>query len=164
MFETFSKTFESTFRTIFICWVCLWGFFNMVSLFISYASFSTTASNTSVASWGLNTLGDILTLTFGIVLFCMMIATAGNIAKNKKVTNIPLMTGLAVLYYLFRTIMQILGEAIYRPETFGKQFIFLVMWLLPSIILMVIHIIYFNNLGKYNEELRHPKTEVQPIA
>jgi hypothetical protein len=154
MFESFSKTFESTFRVIFICWVCVWGFFDISKLLFSYASFAGSNPTSNVLGfWWVTTLGQVITLAVGIFLLFLMANIPGRIAKLKKVTGVPLMTTLAVVYYLFVTIAQIFATAIFKSSEFTQEFIFLSAWLFPSIIIMVVHILYFVNIGKYNQTL-----------
>lgn len=155
MFESFSKTFESTFRIIFICWVCFWGFLDVSKLLFSYASFGSNPTSNVLGFWWVNTLGQVITLAVGIFLLFLMTSIPGRIAKNKKVTGVPVMTTLAVVYYLFVTIAQIFATAIFKSSEFTQQFIFLSAWLLPSIIIMVVHILYFVNIGKYNQALEN---------
>ncbi len=154
MFETFSKSFESTFRIIFICWVCFWGFFDISQLLFSYASFagSKPASNV-LGFWWINTLGQVIAVALGIFLLFLMSNIPSRIAAMKKVTNIPLMITMAVAYYLTKTIAQIFATAIFKASDFASEFVFLSAWLLPSIIFMVVHILYFVNVGKYNQTL-----------
>ncbi len=69
------------------------------------------------------------------------------------------MTGLLVVYYLFVTTINLIGIAFFEPEKFGTEFILATACLLPSIIFIVFHIVYFVNLRKYNEELTLTSTE-----
>jgi hypothetical protein len=153
MFETFSARFESIFRVIFIIWVSFWGLLNLGGLLVQYASFSTSSSDLNLGEWWLNTMATVLTITVGLVLLFFMSTLPGRIKNKKKIGSIPLMLALVVVYYLFATGVQIFAKAIFSPTTFATDFVFLSAWLFPSIILMVIHILYFVNLSKYNEEL-----------
>ena len=161
MFETFSKTFESTFRIIFICWVCFWGFFDLSQLIFSYASFAGSKPSSNVLGfWWVNTLGQVIAVSLGVFLLFMMINIPGRIAALKKVSNISLMIAMVVAYYLTKTIAQIFATAIFKAPDFASEFIFLSAWLFPSLILMVVHILYFVNVGKYNLTLEQ-KSPVQ---
>ena len=120
MFETFSKSFESTFRIIFICWVCFWGFFDVSSLLYSYASFSTTKPSSNILGyWWINTLGQVIAVALGIFLLFLMANIPNRIAAMKKVASIPLMITLAVAYYLTKTIAQIFATAIFKAPEFA---------------------------------------------
>jgi hypothetical protein len=155
MFDKFSAQFESGFRVFFIVWVSFWGFINVGNLLAQYSQFTTIAEKpTQLGFWWLNTMGTVVTVAIGVLLFFMMIGVAGRVRDNVKINNITMMTIMAVFYYLFVTVVQIFAGAIFKPETFSKDFVFLTAWLLPSIILMVIHILYFNNLGVYNRSLK----------
>jgi uncharacterized membrane protein len=155
MFEKFSAQFESGFRIFFIVWVSFWGFINLSGLLTQYAQFASISEKpTQLGYWWLNTMGTVVTVAIGIFLFFMMVSVAGRIRDGLKINNISLMTAMAVFYYLFVTIVQIFAGAIFKPETFSKDFVFLTAWLLPSIIIMVVHILYFNNLGVYNRSLK----------
>ena len=160
MSENFSKNFENTFRIFFICWVSFWAVINTVNLLVSYAVFERANTSNQIAAWGLDTFGQILTITFGIVLFCMMIGVPSRINALKKITNITTMTVLAVFYYLLFTLIKTFSLAMFKPENFAKDFIFQMLWLLPSIIILVFHMLYFANLRKHNEEIELKKVSL----
>jgi|LakMenEpi03Aug12_release.lakeMendotaPanAssembly.Ray.scaffolds.fasta_scaffold26453_6 hypothetical protein len=155
MFENFSKTYEGVFRVIFIIWVSLWGFINLINLIVKYASFSSIYDNggSQLGLWWVDTIGHVLTITFGISLFSFMLTIPGKIKKNKPVTNVSLMVALVIFYYLFITVMNIVANLLFDPGGFAKYFAFSTAWLLPSIVLMVFHILYFVNVNRYNVEL-----------
>ena len=156
MFETFSKSFESTFRIIFICWVCFWGFFDVSQLLFSYASFAGSKPSPNILGfWWVNTLGMVIAVALGIFLLFLMANIPGRIVALKKVSGVPLMITMAVAYYLTKTIAQIFATAIFKAPDFASEFVFLSAWLFPSIILMVVHILYFVNVSKYNQSLEH---------
>lgn len=155
MFESFSKTYEITIRVIFIVWVSLWGFINLISLVVQYASFSSIydGGGNALGLWWVNTIGHVLTITFGISLFAFMMTIPGKLRKGKRIPNISFMVSLAVFYYLFITVMNIVANLLFDPGNFAKYFAFSTAWLLPSIVLMVFHILYFVNINRYNIEL-----------
>ena len=109
--------------------------------------------------WWFETMATVVTLSAGIFLFFMMINIANSIIKLKKVKGIGLMIALAVFYYLFVTITQLFAGAVFKPATFLQDFVKGTAWLFPSVILMVVHILYFVNISKYNELLDTAKSE-----
>jgi hypothetical protein len=155
MFESFSKAYESIFRVIFIIWVSLWGFINLINLIVQYANFSSIydAGGNQLGLWWVNTIGHVLTITFGVSLFAFMLTIPSKIRKEKTVSNVGLMVALVIFYYLFITVMNIVANLLFDPGNFAKYFAFSTAWLLPSIVLMVFHILYFVNINKYNLEL-----------
>jgi hypothetical protein len=161
MFDNYSPKFESVFRIIFTIWASFWSVVNVFTLLGQYAIFffnSGTTPDTELAFWWMNTVGNVISIAAGIILMIIMNHIPGRTSKNKPVGNIVLMTILAVVYYLMVTFIQIFSNAIFKPETFVRTFIFLSAWLLPSIILMIIHILYFSNLAKYNQEIEAKNT------
>ena len=157
MLENFSKQFESGFRVFFMVWVSFWGVLNVFGLLSKYASFGGYKSQPGeLGYWWMNTFGSVITVAVGVFLLFMMAGIPSIIAKKKKIKNIPMMTVLACVYYLFITTVSIFAEAIFKPDKFTEAFVFLSMWMLPSIILLIVHILYFSNLRKYNEELITP--------
>jgi len=160
MFDTFSKQFESAFRGVFITWVSFWGVVNLSTLLFQYAGFysgsSASPSDSQLGEWWLNSMGTIVSITAGVFLFFMMINAGGKVLKSKQIRGIATMTVLAVFYYLFITLIQIISKAFFTPNTFARDFVFLSVWLMPSIILLVVHMLYFTNLRRYNEELTNP--------
>ena len=152
MFENFSKKFESVFRTVFIVWVCFWGFINLLTLLFQYVSFAGNGGD-DLIRWWFSILGQVVTITLGILLLFMMSNIPSRILKRKRITTIPVMIFMTVVYYLFVTCLELVSNAIFSPENFARDFIFTTAWLMPSIVLLVIHLLYYNNLMKYNEEL-----------
>ena len=158
MFETFSKQFEGYFKNFFGIWVLFWGTINVGQLLFSYAQFANNSESITrqpggLGLWWLNTLATVLTISVGIFLYFMMNSNHTRVAKSKKISNIGIMTGLAVIYYLMKTGVEIFGNAIFDPSNFATAFIGLTAWLFPSVIMLVVHILYFTNLSKFNEEL-----------
>jgi hypothetical protein len=154
MSENFSKSFESAFRVIFIIWVCFWGFVNGSRLIVQYSSFNTIEpTSNELGYWWLTTMATIVSVSIGVFLLVFMANVPNLIIKKRKIINIGLMTALSAFYYLFATIINTIAIAIFRESDFVRQFIFLSAWLFPSIILLIVHIMYFNNLTKYNLEL-----------
>jgi hypothetical protein len=165
MFESFSKSFETTFRIFFICWVSFWAFVNILSLITSYTMFSSNPANLpgGLGAWWINTMSQIVTLSLGAFLLFLMINVAYRISKNKKILNIGLMTTVTVFYYLTITIIQIVSEALFRPETLLTTLVFMSTWIMPSIIILIVHILYFSNLRKYNSELETSSTPIPTV-
>lgn len=165
MSENFSKSFESAFRVVFIIWVCFWGFFNVVTLLSQYANFSNlNETSNELGYWWLTTLATAVTVSLGVFLLFYMASVPNIIVKKKKISNLGLMIGLTAVYYLFITFMQIFATAIFKSENFARDFVFLSAWLFPSIILLVVHILYYNNLNKYNQELESGNLESVKIS
>jgi hypothetical protein len=156
MFEEFSPRFESTFRAFFMLWVIGWAFFNGFDTLRQYAEFgySGTSDNPSLLlAWFFNLATSILALTLGIVLLFWASNVPNRIKKLKHITNISLFIGLTVVYYLLPTISTILITAIFTPEKGLRTFIFQAGWLLPSVVILVFHMLYYMNINKYNELL-----------
>jgi hypothetical protein len=156
MFEEFSPRFESTFRTIFILWVVGWAFINGFDVLRQYAEFgySSGGSDAALIIWFFRLITSVLALTLGIVLLFWSSNVPNRIKKLRPISNIPLFTGLTVLYYLFPTVAKIvIDTAAATNETFLRTFIFNSAWLFPSIIILVFHLLYYLNIGKYNETL-----------
>jgi hypothetical protein len=156
MFETFSKKFESVFRIIFVVWVCFWGVINFTNLLYQYASFNNSQNQTTteLGQWWLMTFGNLITVTLGVILLFLMSAVPRLIETRKMVRTITLMTVLTCFYYLFYTMIEIFVSIIYKsPEQAFRDLIGLSMWLMPSIILLIIHMFYYSNLRVYNREL-----------
>lgn len=160
MFSSFSPKFESSFRIFFIVWVSFWTFLNLLQTIWSYASFSGSNRGAALGEWWLNTIGAIVAVALGIILLFYMNSNSESIRKNKKLTGIPFFTGLAIVYYLFLNVVKLISTAVFKPDNFADAFIFGTAWLLPSLIIMVIHILYFVNLSKYNEELASKPVKV----
>jgi hypothetical protein len=160
MFETFSKKFESVFRVIFIVWVCFWGVINFADLLYQYASFNNSAKQTTaeLGQWWLMTFGNLVTVTLGVILLFLMSAVPRLIETHKTIKTITLMTILTCFYYLTFTMIKIFISIIYKsPEQAFRDLIGLSMWLMPSIILLIIHMFYYSNLRVYNQELAESK-------
>lgn len=154
MFEEFSKQFESVFRVFFIVWVSGWGLYNIGNLLLGYSEIADTSDSNELGLFFFSTLGHVVTITCGIFLLFMMSNVPGRIAKAKKATKLGIMTALVVVYYLFVTILDLFSRTIFAPEDFAEDFVKITAWLLPSIVIMVIHILYISNLRKYNETLQ----------
>jgi len=152
MFEEFSKTFESAFRVFFIIWVSFWGVINIINLLYTYATFDLSANNDLVA-WFINAVGQVITVTLGIFLLFIMANVPARIRKGKKIGNTSLITTLAVCYYLIANILNIGAVLITNPDDAARNLVFQTAWLLPSIVLMIIHILYVSNLSTYNNSL-----------
>lgn len=153
MFEQYSKTFESVFRIIFIIWVSLWGTIDLANLVINYISFGKYQKVSELGYWLSGVFGLVVGLSTGITLLFLMVNIPSLVSRKKKITTIPLMLVLIFFYYLFVTLTKILASAIFRPENFTRSLVFLVAWLLPSIVIMIIHIFYIQNLRRYNQLL-----------
>jgi hypothetical protein len=158
MFEEFSYKFESNFRSFFIVWVLGWSVVNAFRVVFNYSDYA-LQNNTTISPelgiWWFNTVGQVIGLAVGIFLIFWMSAIPSRLSKRKKINSIGLFSGLAVVYYLFATMIDVFASAIFKPETFAVDLIFKSAWLLPSVIILILHIFYFMNLGKYNEELEN---------
>ena len=158
MFEEFSYKYESSFRSFFIVWVIGWSVVNGIRALYNYSDFALNTSQSAGISpelglWWFNTVGQIIGLAVGIILIFWMTSVPSRISKRKKINSIGLFAGLAVLYYLFATVIDIFATAFFDPSVFGTTVIFKTAWLLPSIIILILHVFYFMNLGVYNDEL-----------
>lgn len=164
MFDEFSPRFESSFRTIFIFWVVGWAFINGFDILRQYAEFGFAGGNSDadLIIWFFRLITSILALTLGVVLLFWASNVPNKIKKLKRITNIPLFTGLTVLYYLFPTIAKIvIDTAAATNETFLRTFIFNAAWLFPSIIILIFHLLYYLNISKYNETLEEAQSQPQ---
>ena len=156
MFDTFSTKFESVFRVIFIVWVCLWGGIDASTLLSKYAGFNfDTISNDDLGRWWLTTFGSLIGIALGVLLLFMMAAVPSRIIEKKPIKTITLMTILTCFYYLTVTAIKIFTSLIFNsdPSRIIRELAFLSMWMMPSIIILVIHMFYYTNLGVYNREL-----------
>jgi hypothetical protein len=159
MFEEFSYKYESYFRAFFIVWVLGWSVVNGFRVLFNYSEFAVNNSveaglSPELGLWWFNTVGQVIGLAVGIMLIFWMASVPSRVAKRKKISSVGLFAGLAVVYYLFATIVDIFASAFFAPDTFAADLVFKSAWLLPSIIILILHSLYFMNLGKYNEELR----------
>ncbi len=82
------------------------------------------------------------------------------IRKFKKITNINIVLAMSVTYYLLPTISSIFGLMVFDPNNFINRFPFIVTWLFPSLVLLVLHILYCINLNKFNSNLEENKLEM----
>ncbi len=135
-------------------WVSGWGLINILTLLTGYAEIAGSSDSNELGLFFMSTLGQVVTITCGIFLLFMMANIPGRIAKAKKVTKLGIMTALVVVYYLFVTVLELFAKTIFAPETFAQDFVKISAWLLPSIVIMVIHILYISNVRKYNETLQ----------
>ncbi len=156
MFENFSTKFESVFRVIFIVWVCLWGGLDVATLLTKYASFDmNTIKMDDLGRWWLSTFGTLIGVVLGVLLLFLMASIPSRIAEQKPIKTITLMTVLTCFYYLTVTAIKIFTSLIFNsdPTQIIRELAFLSMWIMPSIIMLVIHMFYYTNLGVYNREL-----------
>jgi hypothetical protein len=171
MFEEFSPRFESSFRAFFMLWVIGWAVFNGFDTLRQYAVFgySGTTENTNLLlAWFFNLSTSILALTLGIVLLFWASNVPNRIKKLRPITNIPFFTGLTIIYYLFPTISSILVGVLFNTDAKLSTFIFQAGWLLPSVVILVFHLLYYMNINKYNELLEesqdNPQAPAQPTV
>ena len=159
MFETFSNKFESIFRVIFIIWVCFWGGIDFIDLLYKYASFDNlTLSSDVLGQWWLTTFGNLVAVTLGVLLLFLMGAVPSMIENRKPIKTITLMTVLSCFYYLLLTMVKIFVSIVFKSNAEAyRDLIGLSMWLMPSIILLIIHMFYYSNLRVYNRELAESK-------
>ncbi len=157
MLENFSAKFESIFRVFFIVWVCFWGGLDISTLIYNYGSFYKLNTN-QIGFWWLNTFGNLITVVIGILLLFLMANVPGLIFDRKKIKTITLMTVLTCFYYLFFTLIKVFASAIFnKPEDFIRDFAFQSLWIMPSVIMLIIHMFYYSNLGLFNRELSGKK-------
>ena len=156
MFDNeFNPKFESVFRTFFLIWVSGWGVVNILTLLFSYVALSNAGNlrGSELGLWWVQALGNVTSIACGIVLLFIMTGVPTRIKQAKRITNIGLMTGLSVVYYLFLTTSDIFAHAIFNPSGFSGEFVRLTAWLLPSIAILVFHQAYFANLRAHNAEV-----------
>lgn len=157
MLENFSAKFESIFRVFFIVWVCLWGGLDVSTLIYNYGSFYKLNTN-QIGFWWLNTFGNLITVVIGILLLFLMGSVPGRIFDRKKIKTITLMTVLTCFYYLFFTLIKIFASAIFKDaDVFIREFAFQSLWIMPSVIMLIIHMFYYSNLGLFNREISGKK-------
>jgi len=164
MFEEFSPRFESAFRTFFLLWVVGWAVFNGFDALRQYAEFgySGTTENTNLLlAWFFNLATSILAFTLGIVLLFWASNVPTRIKKLKPIRNISFFTGITIVYYLFPTISNILTDMLFNDTAGLSSFIFQAGWLLPSVVILVFHLLYYMNINKYNELLEESQKNPQ---
>jgi Na+/melibiose symporter-like transporter len=153
MFESYSSRYESGFRIFFIVWVCIWTLANASELIVNYASF-TYSNDVDPFQWLFRIFGVVASLSIGIVLLFYMSSVSSIVKKQKPISSLAMWIALAVVYYFFKTGFDFLGILIFdNGEDIGRRLVFLVGWFMPSAIILGLHIAYFMNLFKYNEEL-----------
>jgi Na+/melibiose symporter-like transporter len=162
MFESFSKGYESFFRVVTIIWVVMWTFINASQTITQYF----TLYNTDKDIQAQDILGVILnwiTIIVGIALVGLMIAISNRIEKKKIVKSLPILGTLGVVYYLFKTFMDLIITVMVKSDSvrgIQKELLFNTIWIIPSIILLVCHFVYIVNVSKYNQELTESTTAV----
>jgi len=158
MFDEFSPRYESTFRPFFIVLVLLWTVINGFRILQNYITFANNGSflgtdYVGIGHWWFSTFGLIIGFSIGIFLLFWMSFVPSRIEKNKKIGAIGVLMGITVVYYLFGTVVNLMGAALFNPDEFVDAFAFGTLWLLPSVIILVFHIFYYINLNKYNKEV-----------
>lgn len=164
MFDEFSPRFESAFRAFFMLWVIGWAFFNGFDALRQYAEFGYSGSTENanlLLEWFFSLATSILALTLGIVLLFWASNVPNRIKKLKPIKNISLFIGLTIVYYLFPTISNILIDMLFNPTAGLSAFIFQAGWLLPSVVILVFHMLYYININKYNELLEESQNNPQ---
>jgi hypothetical protein len=153
MFESFSKQYESVYRAILIIWVVVWALINGISFLYQLASYQTIVDDSNaVGLWFFNALGSFVGLFIGIVLIFIATSIANKITKEKKVSNNTLFVSLGTVYFLLPTLSSLFGNAVFAPRDFIRNLPFVVIWFLPSLVLLILHALYFMNINKYNEK------------
>lgn len=158
MLENFSKKFESVFRVFFLFWVSFWFIINLVDLGITYTGYQ-NFSDSQLIGWLFKIFGQVITIVIGIFLVFLMSGVPKKITNNQPITNISYITALAVCYYLVANILNIGTILILQPDNAFRNIVFQLGWLLPSIIILVLHIFYTLNLSAFNSELNKNKLQ-----
>lgn len=154
MLESYSKFFESVFRTIFLVWFCFWGCLDIFNLLLKYADFAQAKQQAGgLLYWFIEVFALIVSLSAGLTLFFFTINIPAAVVQRKRIGSIPLMTILVVFYYLLITLIKILASAVFKPDSFVEDVVFLIAWLLPSLVMLVVHLFYMHNLRLYNHSL-----------
>jgi hypothetical protein len=149
----FSHNFESIFRIFAILWISGWLFFNGLKLILQYTDFfMRDYSGGQLGLWWIQTTSNVVSIGLGATLLAFTITARGVIERAKKFTNLNLMMAILPFYYLFVTVINIFANYVLKPDGFDKYFTFQTAWLFPSIIMLVFHVFYIYNLGKYNEQ------------
>lgn len=154
MFHEYSKKFESGYRAFFTVWVVLWVTFNIGDFLYKLASYSNITENPAeIGKWLFGSVGAFVGLALGILLLFILNSVPEIIAKNKVLTNVGLILVLGVVYFLFPTFVSVVGNSMFDPRNFIKWFPFTLVWLMPSLLILGLHIAYCVNLNKYNDSL-----------
>lgn len=158
MFENFSNILERSFRTFFIFWVCFWTFINgsQSILFLASFNFSVENNDNALFNWWFVTLAALIGLTLGVVLLFFMSSCAAQIKKSKAIKGIGFWLTLSVLYYVIPTVLNLTGNVLFNNsnDSVLQVLVFNSVWIFPSIVLLVIHVLYFKNLDTYNSDLK----------
>jgi hypothetical protein len=152
MFESFSKTYESTVRTLTIIWVVIWSVINLTNYGTSLVTYE-SLSGADKGVWLFNSLGAFVGFVVGILLIFLLAGVGSKIMKSKKVTTITLITIMSCVYFILPSMADIFGTAVFAPAAFINKLPKTIIWLLPSITFLLLSIFYTVNLSKYNEEL-----------
>ena len=154
MFPEYSKKFESGYRSFFTVWVTIWTIINITQFLFNLVDYSRIAEDPAlVGIWLFNSIGSFIGLALGILLLFILNSVPQIVAKNKVLTNVGLITVLGVIYFLFPTFVNVLANSVFDPTQFIKWFPFTIVWLMPSLLILGLHIVYCMNLNKYNEGL-----------
>jgi ABC-type uncharacterized transport system permease subunit len=159
MFEGFSNVFEKSFRIFFIIWVSIWSLVNASQSLILFASFNyqfdSFSDDRALLRWWLTTIGSLIGLTIGIILLFFMSSAATRIRDSKMIKGTGFWLAISVLYYLIPTALSLTAEVFFGDinRSTLNLLIFNSVWIFPSIVLLVLHIIYFTNLNTYNSQL-----------
>lgn len=154
MFPEYSKKYESGYRSFFTIWVVIWTVFNIGDFLVKLLQYESIAGNsTKVGQWLFNSMGSFIGLALGILLLFILNSVPDVANKKKVITNVGLIMILGVVYFLFPTFVSIFGNSVFEPAQFIKWFPFTIVWLMPSLLIMGLHIVYCLNLNKYNETL-----------
>jgi hypothetical protein len=153
MFESFNKQFESIFRTILILWVVVWSIFNLFNFVLRLGSFQNIANDgNKVGSWFFDSIGSFVGFILAIFIVFIVSNIPKRIAQVKKVSSTMLLLTLGCIYFLLPTLTALVGKALFDPFNFIKELPFTIVWLLPSITFLILHVLYIVNLNKYNEQ------------
>lgn len=160
MFDSFSKHYESVYRTIITIWIIIWSIINGGVFLYSLATYSTIRDNSNeVGRWFFDSLSSLIGIGIGILLLILLNNAYSSIRKTKPVKTSNLILSLGILYFLLPSFTSLLGVSLFNPNDFIKDIPFIVIWLIPSLGLLVAHIFYSMNIGVYNESLQTSSTD-----
>lgn len=160
MFPEFSKKYESSFRSILIAWIGIWTFVNIFTYIGQLISFDTylKSSGLEVGEWFFKATGSFVGLLLGIILLFMLNAVKSYIDSAKQVTTNNIILVISCIYFIIPTLADLFGSAVFSPNQFVSRLPLTVVWLFPSITLLVMSIFYYINLAKYNEKFAKTTT------
>ena len=155
MFEHFSVDYEKGFRIFFTAWAIIWSVVNVVTLISNYVMLLNAADDQVFKTWIIG-FGNIIALAVGILTLLIMGAIASKIRQKRTLISLPFLSLLVFIYYTFNTSIN-LFVSFTGPNPI-KTLAFQSLWLLPTVIVAVLHGVYIFNLSLYNFAIKNPST------